>query len=53
MCKKCFEAHDQKIINLIYLTNENENNEDNFGNDEYIQEPHDSDNDVTVDWYCF
>ena len=41
-----------KIINIISLTNE-KNSEDNFGNDDYLQEPHDSDNDMTIDGYFF
>ena len=49
MCKEWFESYDQKIIYLISLTNENENCEDYSDNDDDTQEPHDSDDDVTVD----
>ena len=49
LCKKCFEAYYQTIINFISLKNENENSEDD-SNDAYnLQEPHDSDDDVTID----
>ena len=47
--KKCFEAYDQTIINLISHTNENKNSEDNSDDSDYLQEPHYSDDDVTVD----
>ena len=46
MCKKFFEAYDQTILNFISLKNENENYEDN---DDDLQEPHDSYDDVAVD----
>ena len=51
--KKCFEACDQTVINFISLTNENKNSEDDSEDDEDLQEPHDSDDDVTVDGYFF
>ena len=47
--KKCFEACDQTVINFISLTNENKSSEDDSEDDEDLQEPHDSDDDVTVD----
>ena len=53
MCKKCFEAYDQTIINFISLTNENKNSEDDSDDSEDLQESHDSDDDVTVDGYYF
>ena len=49
LCNKCFESHDQNIINLISLTDENENSDENFDDDEDLQEPHDLNGDVTVD----
>ena len=48
MCKKCFKAYDQNIINFISLTGENKNSDGNSYDDDYLQEPHDSDDDVTV-----
>ena len=53
MCKKWFEEYDQNIINFISLTNENKNNEDDSDDSDNIQEPHDSDDDVTVDGGSF
>ena len=53
LCNKCFEAYDQKIINFISLTNENKNSEDNSNDSDDLQEPHDSDDDVTVEGYLF
>ena len=49
LCKKFLEAYDQTIINFISLTNENKNSEDDSDDSGYLQEPHDSDDDVTVD----
>ena len=46
LCKKFFEAYDQTLISFISITNENKNSEDDSDD---IQEPHDSDDDVTVD----
>ena len=53
LCKKLFEAYDQKIINFISLTNKNKNSKDDSDNSDDIKEPHDSDDDVTVDGYYF
>ena len=49
MCKKWFEAYDQTIIYSFYITNENKNSEDDSDDSGDLQEPHDSDDDVTVD----
>ena len=49
MCRKFFEAYDQTIINFISLTNENKSCEDNSDDSENLQEPHNSDDDVTFD----
>ena len=46
---RCFEACDKTIIIFISLTNENKNSEENSDNSNDLQEPHDSDDDVTVD----
>ena len=51
--KKCFEAYDQTIIKFTSLTNENKNSEDDSDDSDNLQEPHDSDDDVTVDGYFF
>ena len=48
MFNKCFEAYDQTIINFISLTNE-KNSEDDSDDFDDLQEPRDSDDDVTVD----
>ena len=53
LCKKCFEAFDQKIINLISLTNENKNSVEDSNDDDDLQEPHDSYYGVTVDGVFF
>ena len=49
LCKKYFEAYDQTVINFISLTNENKYSKDNSYDYENLQEPHDSDDDMTVD----
>ena len=49
LCNKYFEAYDQTIINFISLTNEHENSKDDSDDSKDLQEPHDSDDDVTVD----
>ena len=51
LCEKYFEEYDQIIITLIPVTNEKENSEDDSDDDGNIQEPHDLDDDVTVDGY--
>ena len=53
MFKKYFEAYDQTIFNFISLKNENRNSEDDSDNFRNLQEPHDSDDDVTVDGFFF
>ena len=53
MCKQFFVANDQTIIYFISLTNENKNSEDDSDDSENLQEPHNSDDDVTVDGYYF
>ena len=47
--KQFFESYDQTITNFISLTNENKNIKDDSNYSNYLQEPHDSDYDVTVD----
>ena len=49
ICKKCFKAYDQNIINYISLTDENENCNNNSEDDNDLQEPYDKDDDVNVD----
>ena len=51
LCKKLFESYDQTLINFISIINENENSEDNSNDDNGLQEPHVSDDDVPVDEY--
>ena len=53
MCKKYFAAYDQTIINFISPTDENKNSEDNSNDSDDLQEPHDSDDNGTVDRYYF
>ena len=47
--KKCFEAYDQTIIYFISPINKNKSSEDDSDDSEDIQQPHDSDDDGTVD----
>ena len=47
-CKKKFQAYDQTIIDFISLKNENKDSKDNSVNSNNLQEPHDSDDDVTI-----
>ena len=47
--QKIFEAYNQTIINFISLKNENKNSEDDSDDSNNLQEPHSSDDDVTVD----
>ena len=53
MYNKCFEAYDKTIINFISLKNENKNSGDDSNDSEDLQEPPDSDDDVTVEGYYF
>ena len=53
LCKKYFESHDQTIISFISIKNETKNSEDDSDDSDNLQEPHDSDDDVTVDGDCF
>ena len=48
MCKKCFEVHDQIIIHFLSLTNEKKS-KNNSDDDDNLQEPHDSEDDMTPD----
>ena len=50
---KYFEAYYKTIIYFISLTNENENIKDYSNDDEDLQEPYYSDDDVTIDGYFF
>ena len=49
--KKWFKSYDQNINNFIYLEVENENLYNYSDNDNDLQEPHDSDDDTTIDVY--
>ena len=49
LCNKCFEAYDQTILNFISLTNVNKNSENDSNDSDNLQEPHDSNDYVTVD----
>ena len=50
-CNKCFEAYNQTIINFISLTIENKTSKDDSDDYNGLQEPHYSDDDVTVYGY--
>ena len=52
LCKKCLEEYYQKIINSISVTSEI-NSKDNSDDSNNLQEPRDSDYDVTVDGVFF
>ena len=47
-CKKSFEAHYQTIIDFIYLTKNKDSKED-YDDSDNLEEPHGSNDDVTVD----
>ena len=49
VCNTCFEAYDQIIYSFISLTNENKNCKEDSHDSNNLQEPHDSDDNVTAD----
>ena len=47
--KKRLEAYYKTIFNFVSITDENKSHDNNFENDKNLQEPHDSDDDDTID----